>query len=96
MSWAISAWWQPAELSADRPPWTSLLDDGFCHFRLWAVGLAQATFERAVQDPDTLAEAPEVGAEERVAHQSASLPTKTRIRSAPCPRSVSSDPGRRP
>ncbi|MFF6948379.1 DUF4240 domain-containing protein [Streptomyces iakyrus] len=61
MSWAISAWWQPAELSADRPPWTSLLDDGFCYFRLWAVGLAQATYERAVQDPDTLAEAPEVG-----------------------------------
>ena len=35
-------------------------DDGFCYFRLWAVGLGQATFERAVQDPDTLAEAPEV------------------------------------
>lgn len=36
-------------------------DDGFCYFRLWTVGLGQTTFERAVQDPDTLAEAPEVG-----------------------------------
>ncbi|MFE4056270.1 DUF4240 domain-containing protein [Streptomyces sp. NPDC059096] len=35
-------------------------DDGFCYFRLWAVGLGRAAFERAVQVPDTLAEAPEV------------------------------------
>lgn len=35
-------------------------DDGFCYFRLWAVGLGHTAFERAVQDPDTLAETPEV------------------------------------
>ncbi|MFI6085733.1 DUF4240 domain-containing protein [Streptomyces sp. NPDC051217] len=35
-------------------------DDSFCYFRLWAVGLGSTTFERAVRNPDTLAEAPEV------------------------------------
>ncbi|MEU0955518.1 DUF4240 domain-containing protein [Streptomyces niveus] len=35
-------------------------DDGFCYFRLWAVGLGRTAFERAVRNPDTLAEAPEV------------------------------------
>lgn len=35
-------------------------DDGFCDFRLWAVGLGRTAFERAVRDPDSLAEAPEV------------------------------------
>ncbi|MFE4371700.1 DUF4240 domain-containing protein [Streptomyces sp. NPDC056835] len=35
-------------------------DDSFCYFRLWAVGLGRTTFEQAVRNPDTLAEAPEV------------------------------------
>ncbi|MFD5897801.1 DUF4240 domain-containing protein [Streptomyces sp. NPDC060366] len=35
-------------------------DDSFCYFRLWVVGLGRTMFERAVRDPDTLAEAPEV------------------------------------
>jgi hypothetical protein len=37
-------------------------DDGFCYFRLWVVGLGRTPFERAVQDPDSLADTPEVQA----------------------------------
>ncbi|MFF4354235.1 DUF4240 domain-containing protein [Streptomyces sp. NPDC001530] len=35
-------------------------DDGFCYFGLWLVGLGRAAFARAVADPDTLADTPEV------------------------------------
>lgn len=35
-------------------------DDGFCYFGLWMVGLGREAFERALADPDALADAPEV------------------------------------
>ncbi|MEU7177143.1 MULTISPECIES: DUF4240 domain-containing protein [Streptomyces] len=35
-------------------------DDSFFYFRLWLIGLGRDTFEWAVQDPDSLADAPEV------------------------------------
>lgn len=35
-------------------------DDGFTDFRLWLVGLGRDVFDRAVADPDTLAETAEI------------------------------------
>ncbi|MFD6822945.1 DUF4240 domain-containing protein [Streptomyces sp. NPDC060085] len=35
-------------------------DDSFCYFGLWMVGLGRDAFERAVADPDALADAPEL------------------------------------
>ncbi|MHC0432726.1 DUF4240 domain-containing protein [Streptomyces sp. O3] len=35
-------------------------DDSFFYFRLWLVGLGRDTFERVAQDPDALADSPEV------------------------------------
>ncbi|MFF2660700.1 DUF4240 domain-containing protein [Kitasatospora sp. NPDC058032] len=35
-------------------------DDGFFYFRLWLVALGRVAFERALAEPDTLADAPEV------------------------------------
>ncbi|MFF2518871.1 DUF4240 domain-containing protein [Streptomyces sp. NPDC058086] len=38
----------------------SFSDDGFCYFGLWMVELGRDALVRAVADPDTLADAPEV------------------------------------
>ncbi|MDN3245492.1 MULTISPECIES: DUF4240 domain-containing protein [unclassified Streptomyces] len=35
-------------------------DDGFCYFGLWMVGLGRDAFSRALADPDSLADVPEV------------------------------------
>ncbi|MEU3290269.1 DUF4240 domain-containing protein [Streptomyces longwoodensis] len=35
-------------------------DDDFCYFGLWMVGLGKEAFRRAVLDPDTLADTPDV------------------------------------
>ncbi|MCQ4210419.1 DUF4240 domain-containing protein [Streptomyces longispororuber] len=35
-------------------------DDGFCYFGLWMVGLGRRALARAVVDPDSLADAPEI------------------------------------
>jgi hypothetical protein len=35
-------------------------DDGFCYFGLWMVGLGRGAFYRAVANPDSLADTPEV------------------------------------
>ncbi len=35
-------------------------DDGFCYFGLWMVGLGRDAFSRALVDPDSLADVPEV------------------------------------
>jgi hypothetical protein len=35
-------------------------DDGFCYFGLWMVGIGREAFVRAVSDPDSLADTPEV------------------------------------
>jgi hypothetical protein len=35
-------------------------DDGFCDFRTWLMSLGRQTFERVVDDPDALAELPQV------------------------------------
>ncbi len=35
-------------------------DDGFFYFQAWLVGLGRKIFERAVRDPDTLAEVPQL------------------------------------
>ena len=35
-------------------------DDGFEDFRMWLIGLGREAFERVVQEPDRLAELPEV------------------------------------
>jgi hypothetical protein len=48
--------WAAAERIFGR--WCS--DDSFCYFGLWMVGLGRDAFERAVADPDNLADAPEV------------------------------------
>lgn len=46
--------------AADRISGGWCSDDGFCYFGLWMVGLGRDAFRRAVADPDSLADTPEV------------------------------------
>ncbi|MEU8700131.1 DUF4240 domain-containing protein [Streptomyces sp. NPDC048680] len=46
--------------SGDVQPVLGLcVDDGFCYFGLWMVGIGREAFVRAVIDPDSLADTPE-------------------------------------
>ncbi|MET7744785.1 DUF4240 domain-containing protein [Streptomyces sp. NPDC005385] len=46
--------------AADRIFGGGCSDDGFCYFGLWMVGIGREAFVRAVIDPDSLADTPEV------------------------------------
>ncbi|MFD0351088.1 DUF4240 domain-containing protein [Kitasatospora aburaviensis] len=46
--------------AADRIQGGWCSDDGFFYFRLWLAGCGRAAFERALGDPDSLAELPEI------------------------------------
>ncbi|MFJ7413645.1 DUF4240 domain-containing protein [Streptomyces sp. NPDC098077] len=52
-------------------------DDGFCYFRLWMVGIGREAFVRAVIDPDSLADTPEI---RRLPRLSAMFPLRPLVR----------------